>query len=214
MMDDGNATNHGDAEELPVPVPAELRFRGAEPADAKAVAGLHTDSWQRHYRGAFSDAFLDNEVAGYQRERWKGRLAAPDPRARTILAELDGVVVGFAHTILGDDPTWGSLLDNLHVQYGLKRHGIGTRLMGLTARTVLAEAPSSGLYLWVLEQNTGARAFYTARGGECVERVPVPSAGHPDRLTGEPFSLRIVWRDPSVLASGGGEDDRAAGPSG
>jgi GNAT superfamily N-acetyltransferase len=185
-----------------MPTPTGLRFRPAEPADAEAVAALHTDSWRRHYRVAFSDAYLDGEVPGYQRRKWAERLASPDPRARTILAELDGAVVGFAHTVLGDDPTWGALLDNLHVQYGLKRHGIGTRLMALTARTVLAETPGSGLYLWVLEPNTGARAFYTARGGQCVERVAVdPPGGDPANLIGEPFGLRITWPDPSVLAA-------------
>ena len=182
--------------------PSAPRFRTAEPADAEAVAALHTDSWQRHYRVAFTDAYLDGEVPEQQRRRWTKRLATPDPRARTILAELDGQVVGFAHTILGDDPTWGALLDNLHVQYGLKRHGIGTRLMALTAQAVLDETPESGLYLWVLEPNTGARAFYTARGGECVERAAVePPHGDPAKLKGNPFGLRFAWRDPSVLVA-------------
>jgi hypothetical protein len=45
--------------------PAGLRFRAAGPGDAHAIAALHAGSWQRHYRGAFSDAFLDNDVAGY-----------------------------------------------------------------------------------------------------------------------------------------------------
>jgi ribosomal protein S18 acetylase RimI-like enzyme len=186
----------------PMSNPSAPRFRTAEPADAEAVAALHTDSWQRHYRVAFTDAYLDREVPEQQLRRWSKRLAAPDPRARTILAELDGEVVGFAHTVLGDDPTWGALLDNLHVQYGLKRHGIGTRLMALTARTVLAETPESGLYLWVLEQNTGARAFYTARGGECVGRDAVePPHGDVAKLKGKPFGLRFAWRDPSVLVA-------------
>ena len=48
-----------------MPAPAGLRFRAAGPGDANAIAGLHADSWQRHYRGAFSDAFLDHDVAGY-----------------------------------------------------------------------------------------------------------------------------------------------------
>jgi hypothetical protein len=37
-----------------MPAPAGLRFRAAGPGDANAIAGLHADSWQRHYRGAFS----------------------------------------------------------------------------------------------------------------------------------------------------------------
>jgi GNAT superfamily N-acetyltransferase len=116
-----------------VPASPALRFRAARPGAARAVAALHAASWQRHYRGAFSDAFLDQ------------------------------------------DATWGAFLDNLHVTSGLKRQGIGTRLLALTGQAVLDRSPSSGLYLWVLEQNRDARAFYTARGGTCVERGPVAS---------------------------------------
>ena len=157
--------------------PDDLRFRPAEAGDAAAVAALHADSWRRHYRGAFSDAFLDGDVAGYLLAEWTGRLSAPDPQARTIVAELGGEVVGLAHTRLGEDAAWGALLDNLHVSYGLKRLGVGTRLMALTAQAVLDSTPASGLYLWVLEQNAGARAFYTARGGTCVETIAVTPPG-------------------------------------
>ena len=111
-----------------MPAPAGLRFRAAGPGDANAIAGLHADSWQRHYRGAFSDAFLDNDVAGYLLPLWTERLARPDPRARTILAETGGTVVGVAHTLLGEHPVWGAYLDNLHVAHGLRRQGTGTRL--------------------------------------------------------------------------------------
>jgi ribosomal protein S18 acetylase RimI-like enzyme len=152
----------------------DLRFRSAEAGDAAAVARLHADSWRRHYRGAFSDAFLDGDVTGYLLAVWTERLGGPDPQARTIVAELGGEVVGLAHTQLGASADWGALLDNLHVSHGLKRLGIGTRLLALTAQAVLDSAPASGLYLWVLEQNAGARAFYTARGR------PGPAARQPD----------------------------------
>ncbi len=181
-----------------MPASAELRFRAACPGDAHAIAGLHADSWQRHYRGAYSDAFLDNDVAGYLLPLWTERLAVPNPQACTILAERDGAVVGLAHTLLGADATWGAFIDNLHVAHGLKRYGIGTRLLALTGQAVLDWSPSSGLYLWVLEQNTDARAFYAARGGACVERDEVPPpGGEAARLNGKPMGLRYSWRDPS-----------------
>ena len=191
-----------------MPAPGELRFRTAGQGDAQAVAALHADSWKRHYRGAFSDAFLDGEVPGFLLDRWAKRLAAPDPRDRTILAELNqegGVtLVGMAHTVLDDDPAWGALLDNLHVGYGLKRQGVGTRLLSLTAQAVLAARPGSGLYLWVLEQNTNARAFYDARGGTCVEsREVMPPGGDPARLDGKPRCLRYTWPDPARLLADG-----------
>jgi GNAT superfamily N-acetyltransferase len=193
-----------------MPGPDELRFRTAEPGDATAIAALHTDSWQRHYRGAYTDAFLDGDVTGFLLDMWTTRFAAPDPHARTILAELrrdggthgDRTLVGMAHTILDHHQAWGALLDNLHVAHGLKRHGVGTRLMSLTARAVLDQRPGSGLYLWVLEQNTSAQAFYDARGGRCVESGKVqPPGGDPARLNGRPRGLRYAWPDPAALLS-------------
>jgi GNAT superfamily N-acetyltransferase len=183
-----------------VPASAGLRFRAACPDDALAITALHADSWQRHYRGAFSDTFLDHDATGYLLPLWTARLATPGPRTRTILAERDGTVAGLAHTILGHDPTWGAFLDNLHVANGLKRQGIGTRLLTLTAQAVTDASPASGLYLWVLEQNSDARAFYTARGGVCVKRLQVPPpGGDPARLNGKPITLTYAWRAPSQL---------------
>jgi GNAT superfamily N-acetyltransferase len=186
-----------------MPVSAGPRLRTARPGDAHAIAALHADSWQRHYRGAFSDAFLDHDATTYLRQLWTGRLATPDTRARTIVAELDEAIVGLAHTILGQDATWGAFLDNLHITHGLKRQGIGTRLLALTAQAVLDWSPASGLYLWVLEQNTDARAFYAARGGACVERGNVsPPDGNISWLNGSPINLRYAWPDPSRLVAG------------
>lgn len=183
-----------------MPVSPELRFRAACPGDAQAIAGLQADSWQRHYRGAFSDAFLDHDAAGYLLPLWTERLAKPDPLARTILAERDGTIVGLAHTLLGHDATRGAFLDNLHVAYGLKRQGIGTRLLTMTVQAVLDWSSVSGLYLWVLELNSGARAFYSARGGVCVERLEVPPpGGDPARLNGRPITLIYAWSHPSRL---------------
>jgi GNAT superfamily N-acetyltransferase len=183
-----------------MPAPSQLRFRTAEESDAKAVAALHADSWQRHYRIAFTDHFLDDEAPGLLLDSWTERFAGSGPGRRTILAEADGRLVGLAHTVLDDHPTWGALLDNLHVAYGLKRQGVGTRLLSLTAQTVLAERPGSGLYLWVLEKNVSARAFYDARGGTHVEtRDVLPPGGDPARLNGRPKALRYSWPDPSEL---------------
>jgi GNAT superfamily N-acetyltransferase len=134
---------------------------------------------------------------------WTERLAGPNPEARTILAEIDGSLVGLAHTLLGEDAAWGAFLDNLHVAHGLKRQGIGTRLLALTGQQVVDWSPASGLYLWVLEQNSDARAFYAARGAACVERADVPPpGGDPSRLNGKPVGLRYAWRDPSKLSPG------------
>jgi ribosomal protein S18 acetylase RimI-like enzyme len=172
-----------------------MEYRAATSSDIEVVAGLHAESWRRNYRGAFSDSYLDGDVYTDRLGVWRDRLTLPDPNQYTVVAELDGVVVGFAHTIFDDDPTWGALLDNLHAAHHVKGQGIGTRLMSESARSLIEQRPAMGLYLWVLEQNTPAQAFYDARGGKAV--------GHE---TGGPFpgggtapSIRYAWPDPRIL---------------
>jgi GNAT superfamily N-acetyltransferase len=177
----------------------DLKFRPAELADAEAIAALHADSWRRHYRGAYSDAFLDGDVTTDRVTVWTDRLHRTDPGTYTILAEDGDGPIGFAHTVLDEDPTWGALLDNMHVVHGSKRRGVGTQLLALTAPAVIERR--TGLYLWVLEQNVDAQAFYKARGGSCVGRVPAsPPGGIASRLNGSPAKLRYAWADPSVLS--------------
>jgi ribosomal protein S18 acetylase RimI-like enzyme len=176
-----------------------LQFRLAGPSDAEGVANLHAESWRRHYRGAYADAFLDGDVVADRLAVWTDKLREADPRRYTILAE-DDRLVGFANTRFEDDPTWGTLLDNLHVADGHKRRGIASRLLALTAGAVVGRPLRTGLHLWVLEQNVEAQAFYEARGGRCVGRASVsPPGGIASRVTGSPAKLRYAWPKASVL---------------
>jgi ribosomal protein S18 acetylase RimI-like enzyme len=173
-------------------------YRPATARDAGAIATLHADSWRRNYRGAYADAYLDGDVLADRRAVWAARLATDAADRRTIVAESQGRIAGFAHVVLDDHPVWGALLDNLHVVHDRKRQGIGVHLMDRVARAVVQARPGSRLFLWVLEQNVTAQAFYESLGGRCVEREPVPDAD-PKRLTGAPWGLRYVWPDPEML---------------
>jgi ribosomal protein S18 acetylase RimI-like enzyme len=176
----------------------DLQFRFAGRSDAGAVARLHADSWRRHYRGAYSDRFLDGDVVADRLAVWSDRLQEPDPGRCTILGEDAFGLVGFAHIAFDDDPTWGALLDNLHVAYAHKGRGVGSQLLALTAGAVIER--NTGLYLWVLEQNVDAQAFYEARGARRLDRAPTsPPGGVASRLTGSPFKLRFAWADPAIL---------------
>lgn len=175
-------------------------FRLAEADDADQIAELHADSWQRHYRGAYADSFLDGDVAADRRSVWSARLAAPGS-SETVLAEHAGRLVGFIHVVFDDDPAWGSFVDNLHVVHDQRRTGIGTQLLGRAARAVNQRATSNPMYLWVLQQNTAAQQFYRACGATCVETAPVPPpGGNPARLNGTPSGLRMAWPDVARLS--------------
>ena len=175
-----------------------LQVRLAGPEDARAIATLHDDSWRRHYRGAYADAFLDGEVVADRLAVWTDRLRTADGHSHTILAENATGVVGFAHTIFEDDPRWGALLDNLHVSDRNRRGGVGSRLLTAAAGAVVERG--TGLYLWVLEQNADAQAFYAACGATFVGRAPVlPPGGVASRLNGAPAMLRYAWTDPGAI---------------
>jgi ribosomal protein S18 acetylase RimI-like enzyme len=189
VPDDSEAADRG---------PAQIRDAGA--ADAGAIAALHADSWRRHYRGAFSDEFLDGDVLADRTALWTARLAAPGHSCTLVADSGNGDLVGFAHTVFGEDPTWGALVDNLHVRHQAKRGGVGSSLLAETARRVVDQDESSGLYLWVLEQNREAQAFYRARGGAFVgRRTAVSPGGVAGRLSGAPVALRCAWRHPRRL---------------
>jgi GNAT superfamily N-acetyltransferase len=174
-----------------------VKYRAARADDASAIAHLHADSWRRHYRGAYLDSFLDGDVDAERMAEWSERLSRPREDRHTVVADIEGTVAGFAHVILDADPVWGAYLDALHVRHDLRRQGAGARLIAEVARWVVRRRPSSGLYLWVLEQNTAAQAFYAAQGGSNVERElsgPFPGGGYA-------FGCRYAWRGLSRLAA-------------
>jgi ribosomal protein S18 acetylase RimI-like enzyme len=186
-----------------------VQYRDATKQDADSIAALHAESWRRHYRGAYLDTYLDGDVINERQQVWRGRLTEPRTGKFTVIAHRGDEIVGFAHTLLDEDPQWGSLLENLHVTNELKRNGIGSHLLSETAQRLLRLRPAGSLYLWVLDQNTAAQVFYGARGGSRVEtqvRGPFPGGGRalghcyhwpdPDRLV-----VRSEIRGSSALAS-------------
>jgi hypothetical protein len=54
-----------------------LRLRLAGLDDAEQVALVHAGSWRRHYRGAYSDSYLDGDIVTDRLSVWSARLAAP-----------------------------------------------------------------------------------------------------------------------------------------
>jgi GNAT superfamily N-acetyltransferase len=123
-------------------------FRLATVDDGEAIAALHPHSWSKHYRGVYSDAFLDNEAIANRLAVWSQRPPAPLRGYFTAVAEIEGSLVGFAHVIPDEDPIRGAVLQNLHVHTTAQRKGVGTSL--------LAEAAS----------NSGARLRAFMSGSE------------------------------------------------
>jgi ribosomal protein S18 acetylase RimI-like enzyme len=170
-----------------------LVYREAIAVDAAAIADLHADSWRRHYRFAYPASFFDSSLDEDRLAVWTERLSKPEG-THTLVAEQSGLV-GFVHVVFDGDPEWGALVDNLHVRHDQQRSGIATHLMRSAAVEVVTAAPGVGLYLWVLEHNTRAQAFYDAIGGHPAGVRDVDPPACPGVR-----GIRYVWPDPSKLA--------------
>jgi GNAT superfamily N-acetyltransferase len=171
-----------------------MELRRATDADVDAIAALHAESWRNSYRGVYPDAFLDRDVDADRLAAWNERFVHPRPDQRTIVAEADDSLAGFAHVLLDEDASHGALVDNLHVLSAWQRSGLGTRLMAECARIVISERPGRGAYLWVLEANARAREFYAARGGRESDRTL--DATFEDTPL---WCYRVIWPDPTTL---------------
>lgn len=175
-----------------------MTIRPATADDAPAIAALHAESWRRHYRGSYPDSYLDGPVVDDRLAVWSARLA--DTGVPTITLVIDdpgapGELLGFAHVILDDDARFGALVDNLHVRHDRKGGGLGTALLARAAAEVSELRPGSGLFLWVLEDNLAAQAFYRARGAVFDgSRVTSPPGGDAYLV-----ALRCVWPDPRAV---------------
>ena len=172
----------------------EPPIRPATPGDADAIAALHSDSWQRTYRGMLSDAYLDGPVVEEHLANWRNRFADPRPDQHGWLVAGEDGLLGFV-LLFGDEaPGRATWVDNLHVRHDVRGRGIGLALLRTAAAWTVTERPGLAMFLWVMAANHPARAFYRRAGGVEVERSEFPAPGG-----GTSIQLRCWWADPRQL---------------
>jgi GNAT superfamily N-acetyltransferase len=146
--------------------------RAAVPDDAPAIARVHVSSWRSTYRGLLPEDFLASlNESGYA-ERWR-RLTA-DRTSRIYVAEDEGDVVGFASSgrERAGEPGYEGELYAIYVLDRAQRRGIGRDLVHATVGG-LRELGLDDMIIWVLRDNSPARAFYERLGGVYVRTQPI-----------------------------------------
>lgn len=149
--------------------PATPQVRPATPADAAGLARMHVASWQRAYAGLMPQAFLDGLSVQDRTNTWRRVLSEPTPGVSTLVAELEGRVIGFASVgpcrdddvEPGTQELWGIYLDP---DYWGAGHGHDLHAHALAALRANAASPTAVATLWVLEGNKRARRFYERHG--------------------------------------------------
>ena len=175
---------------------SDIELAPATAADADLLAALHTDSWRHAYAGLIPTEHLENHAPAERLATWRARMLehAEAPLIVTLL-RVDGKPAGFSCLMPLAEPGYGIYLDNLHVMADYQGLGLGKRLMTHCAARVAYEWPGKPLFLYVLDGNTQARAFYQALGGE-------ESACFEDPFPGTDLMVpirRVTWVDVDAL---------------
>lgn len=135
------------------------RIRRATPDDAEALAHLHVDVWEDAYANLVADELLARRRADLPDwiERWRRQLS--DPSVTTVVAENETGLIGFASVGPPREDDVGVELElwALYVRASWWGLGIGHAL-------VVASIDEDPSYLWVLEGNDRAIAFYRRHG--------------------------------------------------
>lgn len=172
-----------------------IHYQRATADDADTIADLHTRSWQRHYRGIYSDDYLDNLLAAERSEVWTKRFATIDPNMLVIKAMLAENAIGFACTFLQRDQQFGALVDNLHVMQEHQGFGIGRELLRRSAEWVKSNDQNSSIYLFVLKENRSARHFY-----QSLDATFSPIMHHTNSQGDIDEIFRCSWNIESLIA--------------
>ena len=148
--------------------------------DAAAIARVHVQSWREAYAGRMPADFLASLDEARFARNWENILA--DGVTDAFVAERDGEVVGWATAGPGrdDDAPRPRELEGIYLLAAA--HGSGAGQLLLDAAVGDARA-----YLWVMDGNARAEAFYRrnrfARDGATTAHPVGPTSVPAVRMT-------------------------------
>lgn len=144
--------------------------------DVDEVARVHVRVWQEAYAGLMPADYLDGlDPAGFA-TNWRERLLAPAPGVHSWLARDEAGVVGLSISGPARDEDAPTAWQLYAINVVARGHGTGV------AKALLDTAIGDrAAYLWVVEGNDRARAFYRKHGfTDDGVRERLPETGTPE----------------------------------
>jgi GNAT superfamily N-acetyltransferase len=143
-----------------------LTIRPGVVADAEQVAGVHVRSWQAAYRGLIDQEILDALSIADRADRWRRHISTPLPTTLGILVAARGNrIVGWTSFGTGrdTDATADGEVYGIYADPTEWSTGVGHALL-TAAEERIAGVGHERAYLWVLDGNDRADAFYQRHG--------------------------------------------------
>lgn len=142
-----------------------ITVRPPLPGDERQLGPLHNHVWRVAYAGLMPTAYLQNLDDAEATNRWAQRITQLHPTGRrdgapsVLVGEIDDRVVGFLMVGPGRDPGTSGALELMALYVHPDLHGAGVAQQLTTEG--LPQGPS---YVWVLDGNRRAQAFYRTLG--------------------------------------------------
>ena len=133
-------------------------IRPAQQKDAADIGRVYCEGWKAAYRGLMPEFFLDALTP-------ENCAPKPDHIApkRRFVAEHDGEVVGTVTFGAGREDAALAEIQSLYVLPEYWQNGLGRALVEAVAKQAKAQGYPA-LYVWTLEGNVRAKAFYERLG--------------------------------------------------
>ena len=157
-----------------------LEIRVPRIDDAAGAAAVHYRSWIATYTPLRHDEAGQLTLAE-RVTHWEWLLGSEPPHMGSLVAVRSGAIVGLVEWEVGVDanPSVGEI-HAIHVASEERGRGVGWRLLDATIEALRGNGVRRAI-LWVVEDNSTARAFYERQGwkwdGTVLER---PLGGFPD----------------------------------
>ncbi|BAY87014.1 GCN5-related N-acetyltransferase [Calothrix parasitica NIES-267] len=142
-----------------------MTIRTAILEDTKDIAVIHVKSWQEVYKGLIPQSYLNNLSISQREKSWQNILT--NSQTRTIVQEIDDLVVGFANfgktrDVDKDSKVTGEIT-SIYLNFEYWRKGLGTELVKYILKD-MRNRKFTQTTLWVLDTNQIARKFYEKMG--------------------------------------------------
>lgn len=150
-------------------------LRAGTAADAESIAMLHVAIWQETYRDLAPAAAREALDLAMRLKRWRARLEQTDGSEFAVIAEVDGVPVGFGHCGPAGEAVFENRgeINSLYVDGRHGRQGFGRALMAEMTQFMMAKGYRR-IGLGVVVGNDPAIAFYTRLGGHIAATYTDP----------------------------------------
>lgn len=152
-------------------VPMNFTLRPAQASDAQAIARVNHVTWAETYQGLLDPAYIQSRSLDEQVKLWQDQLSAPSPSEARVLAEREGLVLGYAGGGRNPDThsPFSAELFGIYVLRDYQRQGVGTALLHSLASWLASQGHRSML-VWIMRENP-FREFYVKTGASLLEQT-------------------------------------------